>query len=84
MKLALMFLTASAAYFGGLSQRQVQTSKKYEACFDVSYSECSIFWRFISKIISYLQVFAGEFFSPKPLALVVFEIFLPFSRQDDK
>ena len=61
MKLALMFLTASVAYFGGLSQRQVQTSKKYEACFDVSYRECSIFWRFISKIIGDLQVFARDF-----------------------
>ena len=84
MKLASIFFTASAAYFGGLSQRQVQTSKKYEACFDVSYRECSLFWRFTSKIVGDLQVFAGEFFSPKPLALVVFEIFLPFSRQDDK
>ena len=57
MKLASMFFTASAAYFGGLSQRQVQTSKRYETCFDVSYRECSMFWRFISKIIGDLQVF---------------------------
>ena len=31
-----------------------------------------------------LQVFAGEFFSPPSLALDVFEIFPPISRQDDK
>ena len=34
--------------------------------------------------VTFAEVFAGEFFSPRSLALVVFEIFPPFSRQDDK
>ena len=39
----------------------MQTSKRYEACFDIYNREYSLSWRFTSKIISYLQVFAGEF-----------------------
>lgn len=50
MKLASIFFTASAQYLRGLPQRWQQISEKYEACFNIFYSECTISWRFTSKM----------------------------------
>ena len=50
MKLASIFLTASAVYFRGFPQRYEQTSKKYEACFNIFYSECIVFPLFSNSV----------------------------------
>ena len=40
MKFTSIFFTASAEYLRGLPQRYEQTSKKYQACLNIFYSEC--------------------------------------------
>ena len=46
MKLASVFLTASAGCIRSLPQIHEPTSEKYEACFSISYCECMQYSRF--------------------------------------
>ena len=50
MKLASIFIKASAVNIRGLPQIYEQTSEKYEACFNIYQSECSKYSRFTSNI----------------------------------
>ena len=43
------FLFSTFFYFVKFMQRYEQTSKKYEVCFNIFYSKCSVSSRFASK-----------------------------------